>query len=489
MAESFALRNVHRLACALLLGTISQYAEGQELPPPLFIEGYAAPLSLAQGDTLKLHTSTPASAFNVEILRWGAALESVWKKEGVTGRQFPVPENASSHGCGWPVGLSVPIPAEWRSGYYVVRFSVTDGGGKWTQRGRRTAEGECYFVLRSSAPGTSSKILVELPTNTYNAYNNWGGFSLYAYHGRGGNQGYRVSFSRPPISLYGNWEQHFVAWAERGGVPLEFAANHDLEFMPELLKNYRLVISLGHDEYWSSPMRDRLEEFLIAGGNAAFFSGNTCCWQVRSERDAESDLALTCWKQNYTQDPQWKTGKFQTLSTLWSHHLVGRPENKLTGVGFLWGGYHRSHGQLMDGSGAFTVHRPEHWVLAGTSLARGAEFGGTSRIVGYECDGCETTKGPDGLPVPTHRDGTPHSFEIVASAPAIWQEDDCEWYEKWEKGRQGSATLGVHRFSGSDGQSRGMVFTAGTIAWSWGLRDKDPAVERITRNVIERLGR
>ena len=69
--------------------------------------------------------------------------------------------------------------------------------------------------------------------------------------------------------------------------------NSDLEFHPEVLESYRLVLSVGHDEYWSSPMRDHLESFIANGGNVAFFSGNTCWWQVRSEDD---DRAIICYK-------------------------------------------------------------------------------------------------------------------------------------------------------------------------------------------------
>ena len=69
-------------------------------------------------------------------------------------------------------------------------------------------------------------------------------------------------------------------------------------------------------------------------------------------------------------DPVFPAGDHALLSTLWSHHLVGRPENTLTGVGFFFGGYHRSHGQFRDGPAAYTVHRPEHWLFGGTSLAR-----------------------------------------------------------------------------------------------------------------------
>ena len=153
---------------------------------------------------------------------------------------------------------------------------------------------------------------------------------------------------------------------ERNGYALDYCANSDLEFHPELLDHYKLVLSVGHDEYWSTPMRDHLEAYIARGGNVAFFSGNTCCWQTRSEDDGR---AFTCWKQWYNLDPVFPTGKLATLSTAWSHHLVERPENQLTGVGFLHGGYHLSHGQFMDGKGAFTAHRPDHWIFEGTGLS------------------------------------------------------------------------------------------------------------------------
>ena len=226
-----------------------------------------------------------------------------------------------------------------------------------------------FFVVRAAHPGRDAKILLQLTTNTYNAYNSWGGTDLY----RSPNgQGRRVSFNRPSTALVGvdglflfnigvefqdeldkgtisaalqaefskhgislsqyktitieqsgkrwviideggaytvnkeynvlnvydafsakysgwrNWEQPFVEWAERAGYKMEYAVNSDLEFHPENLKHYRLVLSVGHDEYWSSPMRDHLEAFIAGGGNVAFFSGNSVCWQVRSEDNGRS---------------------------------------------------------------------------------------------------------------------------------------------------------------------------------------------------------
>ena len=467
-----------RLLTALIWLAAALASRAADEPRPLFIEGYAGQLSYQSGDEAEFHTSTSAAKFAVEIVRVGDKREVVWTSKDLPGREHSVPENASSHGCGWPVTFKVPVAANWRSGYYVASLKVEDGGGQYTQRGRRTAESELFFVVRSAQPGRDTKILLQLSANTYNAYNNWGGFSLYAYNGRAKNQGTRVSFNRPGGSQFGNWELPFVAWAERNGYVLDYAVNSDLEFRPELLKPYKLVLSVGHDEYWSTPMRDTLEAFIGRGGNVAFFSGNSVCWQVRSE---DAGRALTCYKQNYSVDPVFATGDHRTLSTAWSHHLVKRPENTLTGVGFLFGGYRKSHGQFMTEPAEFTVHRPEHWVFAGTTLKRGDVFGGKDTIVGYECDGCQLVW-RDGLPFPTHQDGTPENFTVLSSCPAKWHPDDAEWYERWVKGRVGNAVMGIYTRGGT-------VITTGTTDWAHGLRGGDKAVARITQNILDKLGK
>ena len=458
----------------IILFSIAAHAEDVK---PLFIEGYSGKVSYVAGEAASFHVSTTAATFAMEITRLGGTNVTVWKTNGVTGAQHPVPENASSHGCDWPATLTLRIPAEWLTGYYQVRVRAEDFGGSYTHKGRRTAESDFFFVVRPDKPGARTKILLQLASNTYNAYNNLGGFSLYSFNARAKVQGHRVSFLRPPASQFNNWERPFVEWAERNGYPLDYCANLDLEEHPELLRSYKLVLSVGHDEYWSAGMRDQLEKFIGEGGNVAFFSGNSVCWQVRSE---DNGSALTSWKQWYNLDPLFATGEHKLLSTLWSHHLVKRPENELTGVGFLWGGYHKSHGQFMDGKGAYTVHRPDHWLFEGTSLKKNDDFGGKDTIVGYECDGCEFTM-KDGLPHPTGRDGTPTNFVILATAPAKWHPDDAYWYDRFEQGRVGAAVLGTYTRGGT-------VVTCGSTDWAHGLRGRDKVVERITRNVLDRLG-
>ena len=443
---------------------------------PLYIDGYTHQLSYTPGEEIAFHVSTSAGGYSLEIARIGATREVVWSQSDLPGAAHPIPENASSHGCGWPASFTLEVPESWQSGYYEGTLRATDGGGDPIYRNHRTAESTLFFIVRPAKPGANTPMLLQLSTNTYNAYNNWGGFSLYGYHGQSKIQGNRVSFDRPTRGIFSNWELAFIVWAEQNGYTLDYAANSDLEFHPEMLAHYKLVLSVGHDEYWSAPMRDHLEAFIANGGNAAFFSGNSVCWQVRSEDDGR---ALVCWKQSYNQDPVYKTDDYSTLSTLWSHYLVERPENELTGVGFLQGGYHLSHGQFMDGPGEYTAHRPEHWVFEGTDLTQDDTFGGANTIVGYECDGCELTI-ENGLPVPTYRDGTPEGFTILATAPVRWHPDDCEWYERWERGRTGAATMGIYTKGGT-------VFTAATTDWSHGLAGGDAIVERITHNVLQRL--
>lgn len=438
-----------------------------------YLEGYTDQLSYRPGEEIGLHVSTNAPTFTLHIRRVGAQVEGPVYTATFPGREHPTPENASSEGCRWPVTLPrIPITEAWRSGLYGVATLLPDGS-----RG-----GTLYFVVRSARPGRDANILLQLTTNTHNAYNNWGGCCFYPPP-TSDRQVPRLSFDRPGVwGHLADWERPFIQWAEQAGFALDYAVNTDLEIHPEMLQGYRLVLSVGHDEYWSAPMRDSLEGFIAAGGNAAFFSGNSVCWQVRTE---EQGRALVCWKERFQEDPCYHPDDpghpdHRFLTAFWSHPWIKRPENSLTGVGTRSGGY------SVPGQRRYTVCRPEHWVFAGTGLTAGSTFGrrGDEKwhsIVGYECDGCEWTE-VEGLPIPTHRDGTPEGFTILAHAPAAWG-DDWLVYPGPDKPRAtGAAVMGIYTRGGT-------VFTAGSIGWANGLRDRDPVVERITRNVLERLGR
>ncbi|MCE2395958.1 hypothetical protein J4G02_15430, partial [Candidatus Poribacteria bacterium] len=177
---------------------------------PLYIEGYTDQLSYAPGDEIGFHISTSASEYSLEIVRVSATREVVWSEKGLPGSAYPIPEDASSYGCRWPTSFKLCVPDTWRSGYYEVSMRAEGNGGDFTYRNRRTAEGTLHFVVRSAQPGRDTKILLQLATNTYNAYNNWGGYSVYGYHGHNNVQGHRISFDRPMAGLFSRWESFFV---------------------------------------------------------------------------------------------------------------------------------------------------------------------------------------------------------------------------------------------------------------------------------------
>lgn len=493
---------------------------------------YTDQLSYQAGDKINFHVSTSAASYSLEIARWGAELVSVYQQNGLKAGNHPTPEDASTHGCGWPVAFALRLPPEWPSGYYNVLVK-SDEGEAW----------EHCFVVRSANPGQQNHILLQLATNTYQAYNDWGGSCLY-----GGSKGlvHQVSFQRPfqrglltkladsprmarleqaklgfagsvhypardwaeatnmerrwiPSAGYGGWEQRFVAWAEAQGYGLDFAINSDLERHPQILEAYSLILSVGHDEYWSWGMRDALEDYITGGGNVAFFSGNTCFWQVRWEDAGDT---MVCYKYDCAADPILSTVDERFLSSIWSDYIIKRPENSLTGVSFTRGGYARFGAAVPRGSGGYTVWRPAHWLFEGTGLEYGDQFGEAEALVGYECDGC-AMKLVDGLPVPTHEDGTPDTFTILATSPATLAERvenyGAEIYLRHEdldfcterlfgelkkenrvKIVHGNAVMGMY-------EAGGTVFTTGCTEWAYGLAAKNPFVEQITRNILTRL--
>src|SRR5205085_7883434 len=120
---------------------------------------------------------------------------------------------------------------------------------------------DILFVVKAAALGTNSKILFQLTVNTYQAYNNWGGKSLYGYNstdddGDGqGDESNKVSFDRPGMlnsdSNFYSFEYDFVRWLEDNGFEVEYCTSIDLHADPDFLNNYQLLLSVGHDEYWS----------------------------------------------------------------------------------------------------------------------------------------------------------------------------------------------------------------------------------------------
>jgi N,N-dimethylformamidase beta subunit-like protein len=508
------------------------------------VEGYADRQSYRAGDSVEVRCSSRVPTVTASVVRVGRERVEVWRRDGIRVGDHPTPDDASSSGCGWPVAFSIEVDPAWPSGYYELALRADGVVGE-------EGTAEAFFVVRptltTTAASSSAAILV-LCTNTYNAYNQWGGACLYsgavkvsfdrplergylrrpaapdevAYDGRMASlpdepdeqhlqlQGYLDETDYPlwcASSGWHNWERRFVKWAEDEGITLDYAVNSDLEFHPEVLDGQRLMLSVGHDEYWSWAMRDRADAFVEAGGSWAILSGNTCFWQVRYEDDGRT---MVCYKDRATaEDPVAGTAERHLLTSMWPLPAVGRPQAQSIGLSFTRGGYARVGQATPRSSGGYTIHRPEHPIFAGTDLRYGDVLGGPSRIVGYEVDGCELTM-VNGDPVPTYEDGTPAGLEVLATAPArllsitptssevpeaLWASTDPPGdLEGVAAGLFGSASPANiariahnHAVIGTFERGDGRVLNAGTTDWAYGL-DRDPLVQRVTGNIVRWLG-
>lgn len=459
------------------------------------IDGYPQEASLASGDVLTLRVSTDAPLFSVQLYRCGARLTPMARTGWWDGHHAPphLPyqdwgrpgEGPRGEGLEpWPA-YEYRVPADWPSGVYLAVF-VESGYPAEPLRTPDARTGRALFVLRGPTPGGG--ILYKIPLLTYHAYNQvaahprgegakHGSWCLYTVPspdelprevppsvslrrpggGTGGTPWDHFNFDPfdpTPRQTFVHWDQPMLAWLERAGYRVDVCTDVDLHRDPSLLAGRRLLVSAGHDEYWSEPMRAHAERFVADGGNIAFFGGNTCWWRVSFDSE-HSFRRLDNWPE--------------------------RPENSLTGVSYRNGG-ERDFDEYPIPVGYRVQHRG-HWVYAGTGLRDGDVLGGGADeyLVGYECDGarfdrCDLTHG--GPVRPTCDDGTPASFTILGvgdTRPSGWGLGN------------GAATMGL--YTADDGGSGGTVFTAATTDWPRVLAQGSPAVDRITRNVLERLGR
>ncbi len=241
----------------------------------------------------------------------------------------------------------------------------------------------------------------------------------------------------------------------------------DLHFGAPRPTDYRLLLFVGHHEYWTAEMRTSVETFARSGGNVAFFAGNTCWWQVRLSADGSQ---MICYKVAGL-DPVSTTADHSQTTVHWFDDLVKRPETTLTGVS--WQG----EGVYYDADHRFLVKRADHWVFAGTGLGNGAMFGGYSSIPGGPVDssvvGPESDKVQDGGP-----NGLTSPADFVTLADVIYPTPP----DAYEEG-----AMGIFQAT----KDSGYVFNAPTINWALGLSQDagtSNIIDQITYNVIANLG-
>lgn len=445
------------------------------------IQGYPERGSVAAGGRLLLRVATRAPRFRVAFHRWGDGFVAM----GVS-RELPGKDAAAGRpdvDWGWPE-YTFSIPRGWPSGVYVAHLEVPGG----PPLGVAMSTAAALFVVRGEG---KRPLLYKLPLATYHAYNVTGGGCFYFRPPWSeAPPGGRVTFRRPgggiggethgaldahdttsPRQTFAHWDARFVRWLVRSGYDPEFCTDLDVHEGLVPGAGHRLMVSAGHDEYWSEAARDRVERYAAGGGNVAFFGGNTCWWRIHVVDDG---AAMVCHQ----------GGPRGALDHWWPETGARRPEDALTGVSYRhgggwWEGPRRARG--------YVVQDGEHWVFANTGLRTGSVFGeGTSPpLPGYECDGAPLARldeatGLAALSPDAGRCGTPPGFRLLAVAALDGRWDELPAREGHAAGEGiHAAVMGCHRPGGT-------VFTAGTTDWAHAL-DQDPRVAAITRNVLDRL--
>jgi N,N-dimethylformamidase beta subunit-like protein len=504
---------------------------------------YADRFSYLPGDSVQVHSYCTTPSYSLEVVRDGAHPQAVLTLDEVPGGTPDTREEPYANGCGWPVSTSFEVGANWRPGLYLLVCTARADSGEWIR-----SEG---FIVVRAPPEKRARLGLVLTTSTLLAYNDWGGANHYrgVRAPDGSDRPSPRSSARRPIArgflklppnapratnpvdppplspprypslewsrlhgysrcyanaFWATYERPFVVWAEQAGYDFDYLTQHDLHFDESALDEYNGIIVVGHDEYWSWEMRDRVDAFLDRGGFVARFGGNFL-WQVRIVDEGDAQL---CWKRA-EQDPLWHDPQQRHLVTsAWDR--TGRSGALTMGLRGEAGVYSRYGSAASRAAGGLTVYRPDHWIFAGTGLEYGDQLGGPpSRIASYEMDGLDYMF-RHGLPYPTGSDGATEEHHVVlAMAPATAGEVD-RWAGDFpimanerdlptifhpsdeavaadDAGqplspgmRYGSGMLAEYS------RGPGTVVNTGTSEWVNGLIHRDPFVERVTNTILDR---
>jgi hypothetical protein len=432
------------------------------------IQGYASSPSVQQGQSISFFVSTTSSSFKASIYRMGwyggkgaRLLESIPSMPGFK-RKVPKPQNSTGLiACFWPKSFALTVPTTWISGIYLVKLTASNTHQAW-------------IPFTVTDPASQSTFLFIHGVFTDEAYNDWGGKSLYTDINAPSSKAYdnrarAVAFQRPFAQNQGagwflSWEIHMVRFLERGGYDVGYATDLDVHEHPDILLHHKAVLVVGHDEYWSRQIRNGMDAAVAHGVNLADFAANTGYWQVRiGSLNNQPDGVIICYKTSL--DPITRTDPGLT-TTLWRNRPVNRPESELTGA--MYGGYDGNHAPF-----DWVVPNPSiSWIFKGSGLKRWYVI---HHIVGQEAD------------YVVHGYPHPRDLQVLSSSPFL----------DGASGQHFRAESTIYQ-----APSGAYVFDASSIDWSWGLDDirqsfwlypaypkaPSPAAETITRNILLRFG-
>ncbi|MFK4100486.1 DUF4082 domain-containing protein [Streptomyces sp. NPDC019531] len=463
------------------------------------IQGFTTKESVQAGDTVQFKVQSKTS-YQIQIYRlgWyggdGARQMSTAAQAAVT---YPANFTSSPASCttksstglvdcgNWPVTASWTVPSDAVSGLYIANLTQTDGDGLMPYP----------FVVRKDS--STSDIVVQTSDQTWQAYNDYGGQDLYGGAGPAPDgRAYEVSYNRPldiggDNGIYGS-EYMMLSWLERNGYDVSYLSGVDVSTNgATLLKNHKVYLSSGHDEYWTQSQYSNVLAARKAGVRQGFFSGNEVFWKTRLtpsiDGTSTSNRTLVCYKMtkmaqnNGVADPsgEWTGTWMDPTSTNYGQSY--QPPNILTGSMFTVNGY-RADAITVPGSyGKNRIWR--NTSIASLTSSQTATF--PTGTLGYEWDSdLDNSTRPAG------------AIDVSSTTVDI---NDGKFRLDWgNMYGNGTATHNLVEFRDQD--SGALVFGAGTVQWSWGLTNlptydpedvvvtEDVRMQQATVNILADMG-
>jgi hypothetical protein len=428
------------------------------------LAAYAGANSVNAGDPINFYIKSTTSSVSAQLYRLGyyqnhgARLVATYNN--ITVPSQPACTRNSSTGlvsCPWAATLTVTTDPAWISGIFLLRLDAGNGYRAYV-----------YFVVRND--GYAAPILVQQAAKTNQAYNLYGGESLYESHNNDGrDRAYQVSFDRPYEAGWGTgeffyWDIDMIRWLEASGYDVAYISDVDTATNPALLQNHRVFLTTGHPEYWTWAEHDNVDALRDSGTNLIFASANEAYWNIRLTASAVGpNRVITCYK-DLNLDPI-KTSPNATVR--FHDPPLNRNENALLGYYFFDDNWYRTEGY----NAAWVANAPANrWYFDCTNIQPGTRI---NNIVGYEWN----TAFDNG--------SSPPGLDLVSNSPVINY-----------LGRTNPANTVMYT-----APSGAHVFSMGTIRWSWGLidhsysnnqfqpdllsNDADQRIEQLTANVLD----
>jgi hypothetical protein len=356
------------------------------------ISGYADTTSAQRGDTVTLFVSSTAD-WDVTAYRmgWygGDMGRLVWRSPTQKAAAQPGPTvDSATHmaEARWSPSLRVAVGTDWVPGDYLLVLRSSDGGAH-----------DVPLTVRDE--NSSAALVIVNAVTTWQAYNTWGGCSLYVCPGlKGVSRATVVSFDRPYDHGYNNGSADFldhelslVALAEQLGVDVTYVTDVDLDRNPGLVLRHKGVVSLGHDEYYSAAMRGGLVAARDAGVNLAFLGANAIYRRIRLEPSWDGRARRHEVNYRTMSDPAAKTDP-KAATVQWRLAPLNLPEAQIVGVQYA----------CSPVSADLRIVDPSSWVFAGTGATDGMTL---PKVVANEYD--RVFLGP----------WTPPNLEVLAHSP------------------------------------------------------------------------